>query len=457
MPEEACFCLNCFRSVKPKPKNKSKFLLFLTRNRRALGITAGVLTVVLTLTAVLYRPNVQAPPKETPILENGTAAANTQEDTTHKGNIWESISNFFRPDEAETNPPSDTDITENDERSNLTLPNIPASDTSNTKSHENPTFPSDIPDSAPAEGFDTEQGDWEYATDSNSPNLIALTKYNGNAQRIVIPEKINGKYVGSLQRGAIKRISAATEIVFANGEFPYPVRMEDSCIQEMPNLLSVNFQNISPVVYGHFATDCCKLKSITVNDSQCRFENGALYCKTADGWEIRFYCPAATNADFSLPSWSIGFNTVCNLYENPYLKNIRLHSAAKRFPAQEKLGSALENIFVDNGNPIAISQNGVAFYKSGSSQYNISLYPPNSKNKVFTVPQNARLDLTYWNTVLCRNSRLEALYLPVGSNFFCMFDGKEFQVFPNIQKVYLQAGHSQSEEFNWFSGKVTLY
>lgn len=264
--EKASFCLTCFSPLNaPIPiseeKGKSGFVPFLFSHRRALSIMAGVLAAVLTLTTLLYRPNTEPPSEGLPPIGNSTTTEDTAENTTRKENIWDQISNLFRPDKEETNPSGNDDLREEETKPqftfpHFTLPNIFGSDESestlSTNTTASATVPSTVtvpeaekptapPTTEPEAPPQIEPQMWEYEAYPSTGNQITLTKYNGKAKHIVIPEKIDGKYVRGLKKGAIQNIPQTAKISLEDGKFPDYVTFNDGCIQNMPNLVSVDF------------------------------------------------------------------------------------------------------------------------------------------------------------------------------------------------------------------------
>lgn len=295
---------------------------------------------------------------------------------------------------------------------------------------------------------------WEYEPyNGTSKNYYQLTKYTGNASHIIIPAKINGKPVTRIIKGAIANKSNVKQITFQSDSVQPYLWIDSGCIQNLSSLTTVNMPITDLGIYDHFATGCYKLRTINVDNWQYKFVDGALYYYNSKNWEIRYYCPGYPSDELIVQSWCKGFHS-CNLEEAVNLKTIRLHKDVNGFPSVFSFNRALENIYVDAGNPVAISVNGVLYTKNSSGNYTDSLYPMGNKSKTHTIPPNALLHIFGDNYV---NNYLETLYIPTGSTLQADIV-QLHKYFPKLKTIYIQNGHTQYSKIKaQFPGDVILY
>lgn len=474
MPEEAHFCLACFSLVadapqahrpSPTPQKRSG----LPGGRRAAErIVAAVLLLVLTvgtLTSVLDAGNlsVQAPPKQTDdapqTLGEGTAAdanepgkaaaaspspqGNAGAGSVQQGSLLpqsSGLSSVLQP--SVTAPGAGS--------------SFGASAGTTTGSSVEPPSETPAPDkngAANAAPAKPEYDSFEYEAYSSTGNRITLTKYTGNASKVTVPAVIDGKPVARIARNTFSGDAGIREITFESDAQQTLLWLDAGCMTDLPALTVVRLPDTNLGVYGGFAENCPSLREIAVDNSQYRFENGALYYWSSQKWLLRYYAPACTNETLTIPSWCAGIEGVCNLHENPYLKRIDMHKNTTSFPMDNMVNDALEAVNVEAGNPRAFSVDGVLFRKSDSGQYSFSLYPPGKKDKSFRLPENVCLSI-----LNIRCPYLEEIWIPKSSGVDSPDSLYFRKSFPNLKRICLQTGHSYEAQCrSTFTGTTELY
>lgn len=299
-----------------------------------------------------------------------------------------------------------------------------------------------------------ETSSFEYIVSTDNKKYIEITKYTGNASHIVIPAQIDGKYVCRIFKNTIKDNSRVTQITFETDKNQRYLWIDEYAFTNLLNLQTVNMPITDLGINGGFCFNCPKLSNIQIDNNQYRFIDGALYYWSSRYWILRFYAPACTNKELTIPSWCVGVDNVCNLQENPYLRTIRFHNNCISFPPNEDyIPDTLEAIHVDSGNENAFSKDGVLFNKDSSGNFSFSLYPNNNKNKTFVLPENTKLSSAY-----LENPYLETLYIPDNTWFSspdCVFYSRGFK---NLKTVYIHSGNPYEKYIRTtFAGNLFYY
>lgn len=318
---------------------------------------------------------------------------------------------------------------------------------------EEPTSPPDGEDSTtPSVMPPVEYANFEYKAESKK--YICITKYKGNSKLVTIPAVIDGKPVTRIAKDTFNGQKGVQEIFFeTNTQQPY-LWVDTACIHNLPNLRLVHFPDTDLGIHDEFARACPKLENLTLSsgryEGQYQVVDGALYYYTSRDWVLRFYCPGCKNTDLEVPPWAKGFENVCNLKDNPYIKRIHFGKRATSFTCGITLPDQLEAIHVEKGNFCGYSQNGVLFIQNYDGIHETTytcVYPPGKKDAVFHCPQHVKFDMARQS-----NRYLEELYLPETSTVNFMFGTSRY---PAVKKIHLPKNHLQVAEIQEeFRGQI---
>ncbi|MGN0559572.1 MAG: hypothetical protein ACI4K8_00785, partial [Candidatus Fimenecus sp.] len=281
---------------------------------------------------------------------------------------------------------------------------------------------------------------------------IAITGYTGSAMHVVVPAVIDGQIVCRISAGAFQSLSTVQKITLETDARQTYLWVDNGCVQNCPNLRAFHFNSTDLGIKGAFATGCPKLETVTLPTDvrQYRVTGGGLYYYSGKEWRLRFYIPACKDTELTVPSWCVGVENVCNLQDNPYLKVLRLHSSCISFPTQKMVNPALEAIYVEDGNPYAISKEGVLYHTHSGDTYTSSCYPLSKKDTVYKMPENVRMQA---GGNKGGNTSLEELWIPKTSSF-----NVSFSFFPNLKRIYLESGHPQEAYIrSAFLGEIYTY
>lgn len=328
------------------------------------------------------------------------------------------------------------------------LPEAPT-DTNPVLPSENPTVPTD--ENGTNEMPLPPENDPALFTYVAEGSRIAITGYTGSAAHVVVPAVIDGQIVCRISAGTFQNLATVQEITLETDARQTYLWVDNGCVQNCPNLRAFHFNSTDLGIKGAFAAGCPKLESVTLpaNVRQYRMINGGLYYYSGKEWRLRFYIPACKDTELTIPSWCVGVENVCNLQDNPYLKVLRLHSSCISFPTQNMVNPALEAIYVEDGNPYAVSKDGVLFHNRSGDTYTGSCYPLSKKDTIYKMPENAKIQ-TARNK---GNAYLEEIWIPKTSGF-----NVSFSFFPNLKRIYLESGHPQEAYIrSAFPGEVYTY
>ena len=281
---------------------------------------------------------------------------------------------------------------------------------------------------------------------------IAITGYTGSAMHVVVPAVIDGQIVCRISAGTFQNLAAVQEITLETDARQTYLWVDNGCVRNCPNLRAFHFNSTNLGIKGAFATDCPKLETVTLPSdvTQYRVIGGGLYYYSGKEWRLRFYIPACKDTELTVPSWCVGVENVCNLQDNPYLKVLRLHRSCISFPTQNMVNPALEAIYVEDGNPYAISKDGVLYHTRSGDTYTSSCYPLSKKDTVYKMPENVRMQA---GGNKGGNTSLEELWIPKTSSF-----NVSFSFFPNLKRIYLESGHPQEAYIrSAFLGEIYTY
>lgn len=502
IPEESIYCLNCasvlnerhtFPVVKEK-KNKKAILIF--PRKKIMSAVAVILSIVIVISSclfALYSTDESKPKTEekktslAPVTkENGESVTNDNgeqvyevteitETTTEKKGLLDKIfgddedkdegsdekgtsetttkkqsfiDKIFGNDEEEDTTASSTtepEATTNTESSTETTSNKP--ETSTTSTTESTT------ESTTQSVGESNAEDFEYAEYSQNKLHLSITKYNGNDENVVVPATYNGKFIVEIRKETFKDNDRVKTVTFADDEDRPYLWINSNCFYNCPNLHTINMPDENLGIVAGFAKKCYSMKTITLKNSQYRFEDGGLYSSNGKLWELRYFCPAAAPEIFTIPSWCSGIDSASNFSELTNLRVIYCHEYVTVFPHQTNIPSNLEAIYVDDKNENGYDVNGIAFkYNSSDGKYHCT-YPPKNTTKDFTLPDNSLIYGPYID-----NPYLETLRIELTAELFGPTQIIDRIAFKNLKTIYVKSGHAKEADIKKdFYGTVYTY
>ena len=127
-------------------------------------------------------------------------------------------------------------------------------------------------------GAETETyGDFQYRV--NSDNTVDINKYVGNAEKVDIPAKIDGKSVTSIGYQAFSGCKSITSVTIPSGVTGIDIRAFSGC----ENLTGITIPDGVTKIGESAFQDCTKLAGVTIPDSVVNIGWGAFgYCKSLD-------------------------------------------------------------------------------------------------------------------------------------------------------------------------------
>ena len=131
-------------------------------------------------------------------------------------------------------------------------------------------------------GAETETyGDFQYRV--NSDNTVDINKYVGNAEKVDIPAKIDGKSVTSIGYQAFSGCKSITSVTIPSGVTGIDIRAFSGC----ENLTGITIPDGVTKIGESAFQDCTKLAGVTIPDSVVNIGWGAFgYCKSLDSITI---------------------------------------------------------------------------------------------------------------------------------------------------------------------------
>lgn len=496
LPDEASFCLSCasvLNSHEESP-SKRKGIVFLKFKKKYLPIAFGIMLLlfiaVCTASSGFSRkftslPNDSLPPETVlvPVTkEDGEVVTDSEgetvyeavtvEPTTKKPSFISEIINSIKDKDKDEDKNSDNNNDKNDNNvsnpvtsasSNSAIGNKPTSTEKDTSSsseepstdNNNTTAPTQS--QAPTETEPTTEEEiiqedpaevFEFAAYSGNKSHLAITKYKGNAEHVVIPSSYNGQYIVEIQRNAFKD-NDKVKIISIDGNRPF-FDLKSECFYNCQKLHTINLPGIGLDITSNFAKYCYAMKTIVIKNNRYKFENGGLYYYRDNIWRLLYCCPASFPDTYTIPLWSAGIVDACNLSELSQLRVINCHEYVSKFPKQTSLPSNLEAIYVDAKNKNGYDVNGIAFGLRNGKYY-VS-YPPSNPTKEFTLPNNSYL-LASW----LKNPYLETLRIEETSEMLTASSIAGKYTFTNLKTIYIKSGHKDEADIKKFKGTVYTY
>lgn len=489
MPQEAHFCLSCFKVLPAKKGAVSiinvtkKHPTKLSKNRRD-RVVSLVFSAVLVFGMLFSVYTHFAAQKTIPVAE---ASEEPTTDLIHTDGTEEVPIDAKAEAEEETTAPTPTLSTltalpggiggmpgltslpqGEDEVHNPFLPGKPSlpTDSGNKNPPSTPDHPSENTEEStkPTEPETEKPATPVVPPKPSTPPPIeyenfeykngVITKYKGNSRVVTIPAVLGGKPVNRIAENVFNGQKNIEEIFFeTNYDQPY-LWVDPQCMHHLPNLKIVHFPDTDLGIHDNFAKDCPKLSNLTLSDGryegQYQIVDGALYYYTSRNWVLRFYCPGRKAADLTVQPWAAGLENVCNISENPYLRRIHFSKQATLFLGGAAMPKQLEGIYVEQGNFNGYSKDGVLYdyhYTGmGKDTYQV-YYPPAKKDKIFRMGENARFDLARQT-----NAYITDIYIPNSSAFANSGFG---QINFGSFTVHIAKDHPQRKELEEnFYGKI---
>lgn len=472
LPDEASFCLNCSSSLncneEPKSKKPKVFLL-----KKTFAFCIALLFIFALSAVSAYRIKKlplksQTNTPETVLVpvteENGETVTDSQGDTvyepvtvettTKKPTIIGVISNLINGDKdkdktEETSSPSTQSPETIPSESKPNEPN--SSETKPDESNPSETIPSETEPTTEEEIIKENPAEvFEFTAYSQNKSYLSITKYNGNAEHVVIPASYNGQYIVEIKKNTFQDNNKVKIVSFDDGN-PY-LWINSNCFNNCPNLHTINMPDTDLGIINNFAAKCYAMKTIVLKNNQYRFENGGLYYNTGRQWELRYCCPASIPDTLTLPLWCSGIEGACNLSELSKLKVINCHEYVTSFPDQTNLPDNLEAIYVDDKNTNGYDINGIAFQLNSNRKY-YCIYPPKNATKDFTLPNNSFLFTAY-----VKNPYLETLRIEKTAELQSPIYISRKWAFKNLKTIYIKSGHKNEADIKKeFYGTVNTY
>lgn len=498
LPDEASFCLVCFNDdvdagcntqeldgiiTKSEKRSRKSPLLILKQKRRNIAKTAVILFVLLIfavsaggITKIVLEkaPASDGQSKRSDKASNNITVNNyggeINPDTTPDGvpSLEDESPSASLPNEDPSEGVTESN-TENGQQQEIPGAETPSGNTPETETgtagttNPKPTSPTSPPATTnpkptsppattePPAPTKPEYDKFEYGPlDGNTQSpYIEITKYTGNASHVLIPAKIDGKYVRDIESGAFVNNSKIKTVTFENDPGQSSLSIVATAFDNLPSLTTINLTANYPVFNGLSFRNCPNLAKVNVTHPNYRTVGGAIYDTNG---KMRFYCPASPETEHIIPSWSPGIDKVCNIEEARFLKVIKFHKNTTSFLSAWNHPASLEKIIVEESNPYAISIDGVLYFdKDSNGYYNSSVYPMSSKNKEYKIPENVHVQAFNDGKV---NYALETIRLPKSSVF-----QSASNIWPNLKTIYIQKGHPQYENIKEFytNCNIVLY
>ena len=210
-------------------------------------------------------------------------------------------------------------------------------------------------------------GDFEYGVLSDG--TVNITDYNGSAEKVVIPDTIDGKSVTSIGDRAFKDCTSLTSITIPNNV----TNIGYSAFCGCSSLASITIPNSVTEIGGWAFCDCTSLKSITIPNSV-----------TSIGESAFKDCTSLTSITIPDSITSIGGSAFRGCTS---LTSIMIPDSVTEIGWYVFGGcTSLTAIDVEVGNNNYTSVNGVLFNKDKTE---LICYPIGKSDKSYTIPNSA--------------------------------------------------------------------
>ncbi len=468
IPSNTRICLNCFTEInngeKALPWRKKKL------SKVVLPVCSVLFFIVLFASYSLYTndfPNALANGGNFDYVETENAVLETENEK--KTGFLNSI--FQKPSQKDdlsdtqgttssTKPSVDEDETHKIESESLTESTTASAELTSDKpsgaaavDSASPSTIGQIADSAenPAKVF-------EYVSYGNTGEKISITKYNGKASCVTVPDYINGLMVVEIQTGAFSDNHNIKTIDIVKGKRSN-IYLRSRCFANCSSLETINLYDNNLGLSGDFAVNC-PIKNFNITYWQYKFVNGALYSNNSQYWEFKYFAGNSCYSTLTLESWCKRISNDNNLSSAYNLKVINAHKDITYIPSSyHDYTTNLKAINVEEGNGLYYSKDGVLFSKSGlssSSTKYVGFYPYSKKDKVFVMPEKEgytfSLSGTYGTVI---NPYVEEIYLPKNASISL---GSNESSFPSLKKLHYKSGHPDYEKVKFeFTGETSVY
>lgn len=315
---------------------------------------------------------------------------------------------------------------------------------STTKKNENSTKPATTEAQTPVLNLN----DYEYIVVDKG---VEITKYKGKSNNIIIPDRIDGKNVVKIQQKAFDSNTTLQYVTFKDSEKYHTLWVNSKAFYNCTALKEITFpKNTDLGILSMFADGCTSMVNIKIDNSQYKFDKGALYYNNGR-WYIYYYCEGYNAENYTIPEFVQGVSCENAMGNNKYLKKIYLNDRFV-YPIQISRGFYnLEGVYAPDDSLYLYDINGVLF-KKGSKEDTLLFYPSKNSQKTFTAPDNCYFDIK------SKNSMLETLIIPENTRFNKMDIEEISTYFTNLKTIKISKKNPQLQVFkDNFTGTIITY
>lgn len=280
---------------------------------------------------------------------------------------------------------------------------------------------------------------------------VEITKYKGKSKNIIIPDRIDGKNVVRIQQKAFENNTNLQFVTFKDSEKYHTLWINPKAFYNCTALKEVTFpKNTDLGILSMFAEGCTSMVNIKIDNSQYKFDKGALYYNNGK-WQIYYYCEGYNAENYTIPEFVQAVCCENALGNNKYLKKIYLNDRYV-YPIQVSRGfNNLEGVYSPSDNANLYDINGVLF-KKGSKEDTLLFYPAKNSQKTFTIPDNCYFGIKSKNAVL------ETLIIPETARFNKVDVEYISSYFTNLKTIKISSKNPQLQLFkDYFTGTIITY
>lgn len=289
--------------------------------------------------------------------------------------------------------------------------------------------------------------DWEYTI--NSSDELIITKYTGDDTNVLVPDKINGKDVKTIEKNTFLNNNTVKTITFKDSEDYHAMWINSEAFSNCKALQKIIFpDNTNLGIREGFAMNTPQLSSIDIDFWQYRFINGGLFSYNGSYWTLFCYCEGYNTNTLNIPEWcrNITNSASQNIQNNQHLKIVNIPANCYAMQAQwhEFQYKNLLEINVDTKNANYKSENGVLYHLE-SGLWRLHIYPAGKTDKTFRVIENGNIN--------CYGMKgdiypyIETIYLPKTAVIYSSTLKSIYNYFPKLKTIYMEQGHSKYKEY----------
>lgn len=194
---------------------------------------------------------------------------------------------------------------------------------------------------------------------------------------------------------------------------------------------SLKTLNVTSTVTELGNISCDALENINVSEDNRTYcsVDGVLYSK--DMTKLLFFPISSPIIDLKVPNTVIEID--CLFDDSKYLRNVIFSKNVLKIEngPSSVFGESIENFFVEEGNPIYYSVEGVLF-KRGEKCDELIAFPQNNKTKVFEIPEGT--EVIIGQSYLYKLKYLETVFIPSSIK---IYDLKGLYMCPNLKNIYV--------------------